>query len=41
MPHAKMEFALKVNFQNPTLLSTSMIKQLLYETWDPKDDMNW
>jgi len=36
-----MEFALKVNFQNLTLLSTSIIIQLLYETWDPKDDMNW
>jgi hypothetical protein len=36
-----MEFALKVNFQNLALLSTSIIIQLLYKTWDPKDDMNW
>ena len=35
------KFVLKVNFQNLTLLSTSVIIQLLYETWDPKDDMNW
>jgi hypothetical protein len=35
-----LKFALKVNFQNLTLLSTSIIIQL-YETWDPKDDMNW
>ena len=39
-----MEFtlkcALKVNFQNLTLLSTSIIIQVKYETWDPKDDMN-
>jgi len=34
------KFVLKVNFQNLTLLSTSIIIQLLYETWDPKD-MNW
>jgi hypothetical protein len=40
-----MEFALKyalnVNFQNLTLLYTAIIIQLLYETWDPKDHMNW
>jgi hypothetical protein len=34
------KFVLKVNFQNHTLLSTSIITQLLYETWDTKD-MNW
>jgi len=36
-----LKFALKVNFQNLTLLSTSIIIQLSYETWDPKDDTNW
>jgi hypothetical protein len=36
-----MEFALNVNFQNCSLLSTSIILQSLHETWDPKDNMNW
>jgi hypothetical protein len=36
-----MQFAVKVNFQNLTLLSTSITIQLLYETCDPKDNMNW
>jgi hypothetical protein len=35
-----MEFAVKVNFQNLTLLSTSITIQLLYKTWDSKY-MNW